>query len=50
MWDKIIAVLLKEITDNPDRVLSLIEKIVALLQAHPQLVEALVKAIPPAKP
>lgn len=46
MWQTILTALLKELQTNPDRVLAIVEQLVALLKANPELVTALVAQLP----
>ena len=41
MWQIILNALIKEVENNPGRIISLVESIVGLLKEHPPLVSAL---------
>lgn len=49
MWTVILNALVKQLTEHPDQVFTLIEKIVDLFQQHPEAVQALLKQLPPPK-
>lgn len=46
MWQLILNALIKELENNPDRILSIIEEIIGLLKANPAAVSELIKLIP----
>jgi hypothetical protein len=45
MWQQILDALLKELTTNPDRVFSVLERILGVLEKHPDAVTALIEKV-----
>jgi hypothetical protein len=46
MWQVILDALMREVQAHPERILNLVEQIVALLNKHPEAVAALIKQLP----
>jgi len=45
MWSAILGAVVKELETNPDRVIGILERILDLAKAHPELVQALVSRL-----
>lgn len=46
MWQAVINALLEQVQKSPDQAFNLLQDLVAILKAHPEVVSALVKLIP----